>query len=35
MKKPLIGILPLVDMQRDSYWMLPGYMNGIVQAVFR
>ena len=32
MKKPLIGILPLVDMQRDSYWMLPGYMNGIVQA---
>lgn len=29
MKKPLIGILPLVDTERESYWMLPGYMNGI------
>lgn len=32
MKKPLIGIVPLVDTERDSYWMLPGYMRAIEQA---
>lgn len=32
MRKPLIGILPLVDMDKESYWMLPGYMKGITQA---
>ena len=32
MKRPLIGIVPLVDEQRDSYWMLPGYMQGVEQA---
>lgn len=32
MDKPLIGVLPLVDIGRDSYWMLPGYMKGIEQA---
>ena len=26
---PVIGILPLVDIERDSLWMLPGYMEGI------
>lgn len=30
--KPIIGIVPLVDKQKDSYWMLPGYMNGIKKA---
>ena len=30
--KPKIAILPLVDIQRESYWMLPGYMNGILEA---
>ena len=29
---PIIGITPLVDEERDSYWMLPGYMNGIRAA---
>lgn len=29
---PIIGIVPLVDIQRNSYWMLPGYMKGIVEA---
>ena len=29
MKKPLIGLIPLVDEKRESYWMLPGYMEGI------
>ena len=32
MKKPLIGIVPLIDRQRESYWMLPGYMLGIEEA---
>lgn len=30
--KPIIGIVPLVDKQRESYWMLPGYMKGIERA---
>lgn len=32
MKKTLIGIVPLVDTERESYWMLPGYMKAIEQA---
>ena len=32
MKKPLIGIVPLVDEQRESLWMLPGYMDGVSQG---
>lgn len=31
MKAPHIGIVPLVDEEKQSYWMLPGYMNGIIQ----
>lgn len=31
-KRPLIGLVPLMDYQRASYWMLPGYMQGIEQA---
>lgn len=30
--KPIIGVCPLVDYQRDSLWMLPGYFEGIEQA---
>lgn len=30
--KPIIGILPLFDEKKDSYWMLPGYMKGIMDA---
>ncbi|MCI9147350.1 MAG: gamma-glutamyl-gamma-aminobutyrate hydrolase family protein [Hungatella sp.] len=32
MKKPIIGIIPLVDIERESYWMLPAYMKGIEEA---
>ena len=32
MKKPLIGVLPLYDHEKASYWMLPGYMKGIEDA---
>jgi len=28
-RMPVIGILPLVDIERESLWMLPGYMEGI------
>lgn len=30
--KPIIGVMPLVDEERESLWMLPGYMDGIRQA---
>lgn len=30
--KPLIGLIPLVDEARESLWMLPGYMDGIMAA---
>lgn len=30
--KPLIGILPLYDVQKESLWMLPGYMDAVAQA---
>lgn len=30
--KPIIGLVPLVDEGRESYWMLPGYMRGVEQA---
>ena len=32
MKKTLIGVLPLVDPERNSFWMHPGYLHGIAQA---
>lgn len=32
MGKPLIGVLPLYDEEKESYWMLPGYMKGIEDA---
>lgn len=32
MKKPVIGVLPLWDEEKDSVWMLPGYMQGIEAA---
>lgn len=31
-RKPLIGIQLLVDEKKDSYWMLPGYFEGITEA---
>ncbi len=31
-RKPLVGLIPLVDEERESYWMLPGYMRGVHQA---
>ncbi len=32
MKKPVIGVLPLFDKEKDSYWMLPAYFQGIEYA---
>lgn len=31
-KKPKIGVMPLLDSERDSLWMIPGYMEGIIEA---
>lgn len=31
-KKPLIGVISLYDTQKDSYWMLPNYIDGIENA---
>lgn len=30
--KPLIGVMPLWDDDKESVWMLPGYLEGIRQA---
>ena len=32
MTGPVIGVVPLVDDERESLWMLPGYMDGITRA---
>lgn len=32
MKRPLIGVIPLYDEKKESYWMLPGYMTGLEAA---
>lgn len=32
MERPTIGVLPLYDRSKESYWMLPGYMKGIEDA---
>lgn len=29
MKKPVVGVTPLYDEERESYWMLPGYMQAL------
>lgn len=31
-RKPLIGLQALVDEKKDSYWMLPGYFEGVIEA---
>ncbi|MFP3089695.1 gamma-glutamyl-gamma-aminobutyrate hydrolase family protein [Treponema sp. TIM-1] len=32
MERPLIGVVPLWDEEKDSLWMLPGYLEGILRA---
>ena len=32
MKKPVIGVLPLYDAERESYWMLPRYYRSLQAA---
>lgn len=31
-KRPVIGIMPLWDDEKESLWMLPGYVNGVMAA---
>ena len=30
--KPLVGVMPLWDDEKDSIWMLPGYLEGLKEA---
>ena len=30
--KTVIGVIPLYDDEKESIWMLPGYMDGISEA---
>lgn len=32
MNRPIIGVTPLIDYEKDSYWLVPGYMQGILEA---
>ena len=32
MKKPFVGVVPLYDSEKESFWMLPGYMESIEAA---
>ena len=32
MSKPIIGVMPLWDDEKNSLWMLPGYFEGLTQA---
>lgn len=32
MMKPLIGVVSLYDEKKESFWMLPGYVQGLEQA---
>ena len=32
MGRPVVGVVPLEDTERESYWMLPGYLNGLETA---
>ena len=31
-RKPIVGVMPLWDEEKDSLWMLPGYLDGIAEA---
>ena len=31
-KKKIVGVMPLWDDDKESVWMLPGYLEGIHQA---
>lgn len=31
-RRPLVGVMPLYDEERESLWMLPGYNDGITRA---
>ncbi|MGN0482511.1 MAG: gamma-glutamyl-gamma-aminobutyrate hydrolase family protein [Lachnospiraceae bacterium] len=31
-RKPVVGVVPLFDEEKDSIWMLPGYLQGLQDA---
>ena len=30
--RPVVGVMPLWDEEKESLWMLPGYLDGLRQA---
>lgn len=30
--KPIVGVMPLWDEEKDSVWMLPGYLDGVIRS---
>ena len=32
MERAMIGVIPLYDFAKSSYWMLPGYLEGLMEA---
>jgi len=32
MSKKTIGVIPLIDYEKNSYWMIPGYLNGLMDS---
>ena len=32
MDRPLVGVIPLYDEARESDWMVPGYLEGVMEA---
>ena len=30
--KPIVGVMPLWDDDKESIWMLPGYLDGLLEA---
>ena len=30
--KPVVGVMPLWDEEKDSVWILPGYLDGLIEA---
>lgn len=31
---PIVGVIPLWDDEKESIWMLPGYMDGVLMSPY-
>ena len=32
--KPIVAVMPLWDDDKESIWMLPGYLDGLLEALY-